>query len=196
MSRQNQFPPQAITKDVLAAAYAWIQEQPDYIQQLASSKNDLVSLYRRAMKNQAPMTNGAEDVSSSLFQNSLKELTEDLKQFTEPSVSETQIPSNVMLGAPIAANVAPTNVAAAPASSSNVYAAQAAQQFRNTQPTTGATANENGTVAGPLSTSLDPISLEMIREVKLALNLSHENEAIRMLLRLGYEKAKDILPTV
>ena len=40
---------------------------------------------------------------------------------------------------------------------------------------------------------LDPLSLEMLNEIKNDFNLSHQNEALRLLIKLGYLKAKKIL---
>lgn len=44
-----------------------------------------------------------------------------------------------------------------------------------------------------LSFSLDAKSLAMIQEVKTTFNLSNDNEAVRMLLAIGYAKAKTII---
>ena len=45
----------------------------------------------------------------------------------------------------------------------------------------------------PSLKNLDALSLEMLHEIKCGFNLSDEAEALRMLIKLGYEKAKKIL---
>lgn len=146
-------PPQAYTQDELAEAYIWLNEQPDYIQNLATSTDSLVSLYKRHAKNGG--LSPSEIAMAKTFQTSLKELSNELKQFTDQ---------------PTATPAAP---ASAPVSRTNYVAPQ---------------------TSAPIKTNLDPLTENMIHEVKNKLNLSSENEALRMLVKLGFEKAKTILP--
>jgi hypothetical protein len=51
------------------------------------------------------------------------------------------------------------------------------------------------TVKPASQSSLDTKSNELIQDVKKQLNLSSDNEVIRLLLVLGYERAKTIFPS-
>ena len=43
----NPLPPQAYTQDTLRQAYSWIMSQPDYIKELATTPDVLVSIYNK-----------------------------------------------------------------------------------------------------------------------------------------------------
>src|ERR1700733_1665405 len=87
-------PPQAYTRDMLAAAYEWLRSQPSSIRELATSSDNLVSLYlqsrRRpnALNQLVPNSKGEgasamSGASGEAFKNDLKNLAEGLKQFED-----------------------------------------------------------------------------------------------------------------
>lgn len=74
-------PPQAYTKEVLAAAFDWLADQPEYVRQKISSSDDLVGTY---LKSTRLKTEFNRDLSSAKnFRNELQDLAQNLKQFEE-----------------------------------------------------------------------------------------------------------------
>lgn len=173
-------PPQAYTRDMLSAAFEWLHKQPPSIRELATDSDSLVSLYLRSRR-RSP--NGASEPSpsSESFKQDLKNLAEGLKQFDGP------VPSP----APTPPTFSPTNLSAdmPPASATTpVPTTVPAPALRPPPPQFQTAGVEHPTLA------LDQKSLEILRRTQQLLNLSHEREALRMLISLGYNQIKDLLP--
>ncbi len=159
-------PPQAYTRDTLAKAYAWLQNQSESIKEMAQGADSLVSLYLKAQRSG---DDSNEKPSVQTFKSELKNIAGLMGEFevTEPirfthSSPQPQAPKN-------------TESAAQP----------------QTRPII-----KNPNYNPPnldLKALLDDKSWQMIHEVKNTFNLSSENEALRLLVTLGYSKAKSIL---
>lgn len=168
-------PPQAYTRDILAKAYLWAQSQPDSIKKLATTPDALVGLFLRAQRNGDISFENVAPVSRDNFMNDLKSLATELDQFDVPGqINKTHSHPP--------ANAIQINVQTSPAQTPSAnYPQHQAQQL----PPNGASQFFN----------LDNKSKELIQDVKSHLNLSSDTEVIRLLIVLGYEKAKAIFPT-
>lgn len=87
----NNLPPQAYTKTDVANAYVWIQSQPDYIRNMATSKEALVALYLQSRRNGNLSLEKTAPVSSKDFQSQLKNLANELSQFEGEKKPEQKV---------------------------------------------------------------------------------------------------------
>jgi hypothetical protein len=136
----------------------------------------MVALYLRAKRlGDTPFTESAP-VSEKAFRENLKSIASELQNFepmTRQSVSTTQNGANIIY------NQAQPKL-------QNLEIKEVVQSIT----TTTATASNSET---GLDIDLDPESWSRLTEVKQRLNLSHEREALRMLLVLGYEKLQKMM---
>ncbi len=218
MANQN-LPPQAYTKETVAQAYTWLQQQPEDIKQQAENTDTLVALFMRAKRN----TGSAEQdypVSSQNFRNDLKQLAGELNQFTDkndtPPLNNVKPPSHTTppTSPPPTPNTppAPSQVPgfarqAWPESGSpNGYTQEVGNEvrFQFQKPTTTAqqpppsvplvnNTPSSGVSPKDLMQLLDSRSIQTILEVKERLNLSSETEVLRLLITMGKEKLSSIL---
>jgi hypothetical protein len=214
----NNLPPQAYTRDVLMAAYDWLQSQPASIRELAVGPDALVSLFMQARRRvnagatgtvqngngahnqsvaqqqaqppagatgtpfpisvQAPMTTA----SAEAFKQDLKSLAADLKQFED---SKTAVPT------PVAATnyIAPMPYTPPPAAPTFTAPAPSTPPPVAYTPAPTVKPDPENAVS-----HLDARTRQVLSEVKQKLNVSSESEAMRLLIAIGYEKIRDILP--
>ncbi|MGE4132756.1 MAG: hypothetical protein AB7F86_14020 [Bdellovibrionales bacterium] len=104
-------------------------------------------------------------VSQENFKADLKHLAQDLKQFEDPSP-----PTLAKRTSPYGGRVEPLFEPPAPAP-------PAPQPIRE-----------------PVGWQPDGQSLDSARELRARLNLSHEHEALRLLITLGMERARQLFP--
>jgi hypothetical protein len=169
MAISNTPPPQAYTREVLAQAYNWLKTQPPQVRERAQSADTLVSLFlhaRRYGSNTVSAWDQDSDVDAQVFKSDLKNLAQGFKDF-ESSFSE---------------------IPPAPAQQQAVATTQTVHQ---TVTTTQVKATSS---LASLPENLDLKTLEILADVQLRLNLSSEIEALRLLVMLGFEKVKSILP--
>lgn len=161
----NPLPPQAYTKDTLTKAYMWLLHQNANIKELATTPDILVSLFLKAQRN------GDESLDTPSIQNFKNELKSLASMMGElgPTVAE---PAPVVRSFHAQAEAAPKPKPQAPPQ------AQAAPS-----------ATQN--VSGSLS-QLDTKSQFMVNELREQLNLSSDIEVLRLLISLGYNKAKNL----
>ena len=161
----NPLPPQAYTKDTLVQAYSWVQNQNESIKELATTPDVLVSLYLKAKLQGESVL---ERPSIQNFKNELKSLAGMMGEFqaSEPT-PRTQVPSPKR--------------------------AMPAAQPAETAPITTAAPMTAATSPTPIS-ALDPKTLETLAEIRQKLNLSSENEALRVLVQLGAAQIRKISP--
>jgi hypothetical protein len=163
----NPLPPQAYTKDTLTKAYMWLVHQNSSIKELATTPDILVSLFLKAQRN------GDESLDTPSIQNFKNELKSLAGMMGELENGKA------VHSAPPPPNPLP-NPTLAP---QPVFHAQSV----NIQ-------NNHHSVAAPRLTNnqLDPKSQAIISEVREHLNLSSDLEVIRLLIALGYNKAKNL----
>lgn len=166
----NPLPPQAYTKDTLLKAYTWLTTQGTSIKEMATTPDILVSLYLKATR----------DGDSSLDRPSIQNFKNELKSLAGLMGQLDKAPAH----SPLGSNIGPQQHASAqqPPAGASMSSAPVAPQ--RPQAMTGNDLNSLG---------LDSLSLSMIHEVKNDLNLSSEWEALRMLIKVGHSRAKNLL---
>lgn len=177
----NPLPPQAYTKDTLTKAYMWLVHQSDAIKELATTPDILVSLFLKAQRN------GDEALDTPSIQNFKKELKSlagmmgelDSKSPAGATYAQPmpQAAPQVIHHQPPLQQMAPPTHQPAP----QVVVQQAKQV--NIQ---------NNHMSMDLAGQMDAKSRAMIAEVREQLNLSSDLEVIRLLVSLGYHKAKNL----
>ena len=187
-------PPQAYTKETVAQAYQGPFSQPLNIRETANDLDTMVALFLQAKRRRANAGLSTNPVSAKAFKDELKGLAENFKQFepntSQPDVVQTQMPIDPVQPnllppqpiqqppAPVAPPVMPQTVAtpiAVTVAPEPVVAATETQAFNTNQ--------------------LDPKSRQQIQQVMGSLNLSSHSETLRLLISLGYEKVREILPS-
>lgn len=88
-------PPQAYTKADLAKAYEWLQKQPDTIQDLATSAETLMGLYRKALLYGASSISPKPSTSTNEFKSELKQLAGQISNFDQAKTGQPAYSSSV-----------------------------------------------------------------------------------------------------
>ena len=171
-------PPEAASKELVAKAFQWHQNQPQAIRDMVQTKEQLVALYRKHMRKE---TENDAPVSSKVFVSELKTLAKGLEAFdVEATPQQPSAPSPTSPVPP-----PPQTSASAPAkdrkTSRSFSTGKIMQPQRGGKP--GAFSMEH---------EVDPRTRQMLTEVRLRLNLSNDSEALRMLVAIGYEKISKI----
>ena len=161
----NPLPPQAYTKETLQKAYTWLLTQSPSVKEMASSQDMLISLYLKAQRNG----------DASLETPSIQNFKQELKSLAN-LIGDLQTPTQTQQ-AP-AANTQPSYTTPLP-----TYPATASPQTQVRIP-------QNFAPSVPPVGGLDEQSMAAINEVKAALNLSSDVEALRALISLGYKQFK------
>jgi hypothetical protein len=175
MAVTNNPPPQAYTREVLAQAYNWLKSQPPIVRERAQSADALVSLFlhsKRFGNSTVTPWDQDSDVGAQAFKSDLKNLAQGFKDFESNVVEHMAVQQ-------------PSQPAQTQAT------ATATTQTVQTVTTTQVKATSNTS----LGKELDMRTIELLRDVQLRLNLQSELDALRMLVVLGYEKIKSVLPT-
>lgn len=146
-------------------AYQWLRTQPDGVREMAGSPDALVSLYLKAKRSGESFSEGLAPQSKENFKNDLRNLASELKAFNNGVA-----PANHLEPEP---PIPPR------------------ENLNFTEPKPPR--KENQDHRSPLN-YLDMKSYEMIVEIRNRLNLSSDTEVLRMLITIGYDRIKDILP--
>ncbi len=188
----NPLPPQAYTKDTLLRAYAWLQNQSASIRGMATTPDILVSLYLKTTRD------GEEALDRPSIQNFKNELKSLAGLMGELEIGQSRsnsgqshnlspkLPPKVK--SPSAEELARQAYLAASASTSIA-------DFNSNfiPPASASPPSESRSTSSTTKTGLDTLSVQMLDEIKTGFNLSDPSEALRMLIKLGYEKAKKML---
>lgn len=208
----NPLPPQAYTKDTLVQAYAWLQTQSPSIKELATNPDILVSLY---MKSKTQGEQFFERPSIQNFKNELKNLAGMMGELDSPSGShqQTTVISHSQVTQPsfsnnpsIGLNASHSAAATVSTLSMNHFSGSHLPNslYQNASPVqNNINSSLQHTLENPIYSPsesrrentfrLDEKSLQMIQEVKHSLNLTSDQEVLRLLLALGYHKATQIV---
>lgn len=175
----NPLPPQAYTKDILLKAYQWLMLQNSSIKEMATTPDILVSLY---LKTTRDGEHALDRPSIQNFKNELRSLAGMMGELDRPPQAPVVTPKMMppMVETPTA--IATPNAATMPAS------APTQTQVSYTEKTMTATTRKVD-----LLEQLDSCSRSMIHEVKEEFNLSSDIEALRMLIKVGYTRSKNLL---
>ena len=171
----NPLPPQAYTKETMLKAYQWLMLQDESIKEMATTPDILVSLYLKTTR----------DGEHSLHRPSIQNFKKELKSLAG-IMGDLERPQTAP-SAPALEVVTPVMTEVKPVNTTIVQATAATQTLSYTEKTVTATTSNSG-----LLQLLDTQSQEMVQEIKEQLNLSSELEALRMLVKLGYNKAQGL----
>lgn len=170
----NPLPPQAYTKETLQKAYSWLLTQNASVKEMATSQEILVSLYLKAQRS------GDAALETPSIQNFKQELKSLATMMGDLQPSHSQ---------PVAQQPhAPVMQTPAHQPSAQAHQTATAQpRVRNNMP-------QSFAPSAPASSNftLDEQSMQAIIDVKHALNLSTDSEALRALISLGYRQFKKI----
>lgn len=180
--------PQAYTKETLIKAFEWLQSQDDSIKSIATSVDALISLYMKAK------LQGEE----SLHRLSIKNFKNDLQNLA--SIVGDWDRSAESSGDRSNPNSTPPHAAGWSVSSSgslgvkpSIQAQQNSDPIPSLQPNAGVT-NQSAAATPSTKSSVLPPELERdLLELTRALHLSHQDETLRMALRIGIEQLKRLI---
>jgi hypothetical protein len=197
MAITTNIPPQAYTRDTLVKAIEWMNSQPASLRERAGSADLIVSYYLQARRRMTAAQMEAP-VSGESFKADLKHLAQDLKQFEEPSAPPTQ-PNRAFAQlheVPVPQMdfqnpFNPPRVVQPPAAQPQSPPQPLQQQPAQTPPPAPAASQAH--LPKVMTWTIDPRSLAAAREVMQKMNLSHETEALRMLVTLGLERMREVL---
>lgn len=184
----NPLPPQAYTKDILLKAYQWLMLQNSSIKEMATTPDILVSLY---LKTTRDGEHALDRPSIQNFKNELRSLAGMMGELDRPPVSHTPPPTipaaPTRMMPPIVETPIVTATPAVPAAPTPA-SAPTQTQVSYTEKTMTATTRKVDILE-----QLDSCSRTMIHEVKEEFNLSSDVEALRMLIKVGYTRSKNLL---
>lgn len=174
---RTKIPPQAYTREMLQKAYEWMNRQPDSIKEQASSVDNLVSLYMRAQRygqnslgTYSKEAGGQiDDVASPSVQNfksDLLSLANIINQNSPDPDFDFKPSVKVKAKATVSPEIQPPLPVIAPPEPKKA----------------------------PNALEIDEHSLRLAKEVQKRFNLSSHCEALRLLVTLGYEHFKKIMP--
>ncbi len=185
----NPIPPQAYTKDSLLKAYAWLQNQDLSIKEMATTPDILVSLYLKATRDGDA---ALDRPSIQNFKHELKQLAGLMGEFEKEGAPAKA--ADINLSIPSAATPK-RDPAAKGAESQGLDFHSLEKKFNAGVPTHPQSSMPTHTQAPttPVSLDLDLTSIGLINEVRQKLNLTSNQEALKMLLQVGYNKVKKLL---
>jgi len=181
MAKVHNLPPQAYTRDTLVKAIDWVATQTQSTRERASSADALVSLYLQSRRRNEWQAEAP--ASSEHFRTDLKNLAEDLKQFEEPSVP----PQVNHVQQQLEPRYEPY-VSAPPA-----YRPPTHQQQQHQRPVEPPPPKPEPRESGWV---VDARTLSAAKEIQARLNLSSDTEALRFLVTLGIERARQLFPNM
>ena len=199
----NQIPPQAYTREDVAKAYVWVQSQPDFVKNMATTKETLVALYLQARRNGVSSLGDGRleniaPVSSKDFKNQLQSLATELNQFEkQKEILKAQVPLKPVH------TPAPQNVIPEIPDYTQNFDMSRAFEYEQKAPEAKPERNyDERSIEFKVSErrhtnddfTLDQKSQAIVEKVKTELNLESDTEVVRMLLTLGFDKLKAIFP--
>ncbi len=188
----NPIPPQAYTKDSLLKAYAWLQNQDPSLKEMATTPDILVSLYLKATRDGDAVL---DRPSIQNFKHELKQLAGLMGEFEKegtPPPAKSADALNI--------NGPPKRESPQKVAESLTLDFQALEKKYNSGLTTPV-GSQSSLSASPspvshsasISLELDSTSIGLINEVRQKLNLTTNQEALKMLIQVGYNKTKKLL---
>jgi hypothetical protein len=215
MAQVNTIPPQAYTRDTLVKAIEWIGTQPPSVRERANSADLVVSFYLQARKTAAGLE---APISHEHFKSDLRHLAEDLKKFEDPSPSHSlSSPPTGSNRSPSYGYSAPTLEMWPPKTeplqapraelrndarffeSSSRFETAPHPHFEKPPRFESVRAEPPPAPQMPRAEPprapqwpVDARSLQAAREIQERLNIGSETEALRMLVTLGLERAREI----
>ena len=193
-------PPEAYTHKELSQAMRWRESQPEYVKAMTNTPESLVSLYKKAQR-----TGGAGAAKGSkmseAFRSDLKNLAEGLKKFDGDDISAEEPVSHNPNHHNIRHQVPPQMLDQLPAHQAvnvrspnhQTFSLPNAEQPIDDSFRPPSDGHSGKPPNGRITIELDQHTIDMIREVRNGFNLSSEAEAVRFLVKIGFERAKTLL---
>ena len=182
----NPLPPQAYTKDTLMKAYAWLMNQSESIREMATTPDILISLYLKTHRDDEAVL---ERPSIQNFKNELKSLAGLMGELEPQGASAFQQNSMVHHS-----NTTHQSRTLNQSVANHYQQAPPVINVNVSQPPLATPVAPTAVAPTPKpSTALDEKSLAMIQEVRNDFNLSDDQEALRMLIKIGYSRAKNMI---
>lgn len=192
-------PPQAYTSETLKEAYEWLRNQPQFVHEQAGDVDTLVYMYMKAKRqgkttfqsNYGETLADAAPVSAQHFKSDLKNLAEGIRKFDfgenspiipPPAEPNTPAVTHSNISSPTQNTI--TQPPQHPAENDRAFKARVTERIVEVNEPTPPQAR----------TTLDTVSQSKVDEVKAGLNLSSDQEAIRILISVGFEQILKVLP--
>lgn len=185
----NPLPPQAYTKDILLKAYQWLMGQDSSLKEIATTPDILVSLYLKATRDGE---HALARPSIQNFKNELRSLAGMMGELDRPAAAVAAGPAILAPKTPATQQVQTTAPSANPAPApapAPIRTMPITEPLETAAPVTATASPQRADVFA----QLDPQSLAMIQEVKEQFNLSSDLESLRMLIKVGYTRSKNLL---
>lgn len=179
----NPIPPQAYTKDSLLKAYAWLQNQDPSLKEMATTPDILVSLYLKATRDGDAVL---DRPSIQNFKHELKQLAGLMGEFEKEGTPPAKSADALNIQGPIQP---PKRESVSKTPEAITLDFQALEKKFNS----GVVPQMPTQVAVPGSLELDSTSIALINEVRQKLNLTTNQEALKMLIQVGYNKVKKLI---
>ena len=158
-------PPQAYTREVMGQAYEWLQSQPPKVREMATSMDAVVGLFLQHRRRGDSAPMSTSPISSQKFKENLQSLADGMKKFESSQNPKPQPQLDFSDKTP-------------PSPPKPTYEAPSPKQDN----------------PPPMSFHLNTRTQQNLERVRQSLNLSSHDEALRMLVELGFERIKEILP--
>lgn len=196
---RDYLPPQAYTKETLTQAFLWFQAQPDHIKALAKTQDAVVSLYMKVKRNGVQVLETLSPASQERLRQDLRSIKAAMDEigFEEPKSEaptpgangvSTFTPGQNQTYSPPQPKIDPVVTTTPPLSTGpaahTLHGAEKIHDKKTSAPNLG---------TSPLQ-GLDDLTLKSIQDVQKKLNLSSDQEAVRLLVALGFDKVRSILP--
>lgn len=213
MSTGHSLPPQAYTREILAVAFNWLQNQPESVRRQAVTPDALVGLYMRAQRF------GGGDSDGLSFADDLRDLSGGVKSFDdgragaiEESRSGTLTMSTEYTQRAVHFNAAPIQMAPVQSMATPPPAQPSSQTLSQpmaqpvapsiAQPQAQAPSHQAHAHAYPpqghplddqSAVRLTAASLKMTSEIRERMNLSSDVEAANMMIAVAYKTLQNLL---
>jgi hypothetical protein len=172
-------PPEAYTRETLQEAFNWLQDQPEPVRATIHTPERLVSLFRKSQR----LNDLDAPVSSKQFIDDLKSLATSLNQFGSSS-SQTEVSNNSF---DFKNNNSATLNDSDITTTSHALGSQSEVETKSKK-TSILMTQETKQKTTTTSLNLDPLTMERVQKIKERFNLSSDQEAVRLLVSLGFEK--------
>lgn len=202
MCALESIPPEAFTNQELSAAVEWRQSQSDYIRELTKTPETLMSIYKRILRHGdsslgahpnlqneiGRSDDGRSDDDRSIDNRNDNGRRDDRSAFVrKPQLVQSEWP-----------NPEKQNESNRPSTFTQqlfnlAQTEKEVAEWTQKSPPTSKLMDDQNIPQKTCKDFLDPQSSESLDAVRASLNLSSDDEALRVLIKMGYCRLKDIL---